>query len=125
MLNGISQVNSCALDTPISIVCEEENEILIKYLIGNGAGINTKYKLIDMECSQDKYYSYINHNIQSTKFKTPLIYACEKGNIPLLKYLIEYGADINLEYESYEFHNGYNEYNYYYCYYKKIEYKPI
>jgi len=86
--------------TPLGVACEQENENLVKYLIEHGANVNKKYEIKNYA---EYYYRPSNKYLSKIDIKTPLIPACEKNNISIVKYLIEHGANTNTEYTSYEF----------------------
>lgn len=106
--------------SPFGMAFENYNNENIKLLVENGADINeTIYKLENIISQRDfinsnalnqsianndtKIVEFLLKNkfnkkaldfIPFTSIKTP----CENGNLPLLKLLIEYGLNINLEY---------------------------
>ena len=65
--------------------------LIAKYLIEHGADINAKYELYNYNCLKSKTYELI-------KIKTPLYIACEKGNKPIAKYLIDHKSNVNIGY---------------------------
>jgi len=67
-------------NTPLIVTCKNEGlENIIKYLVEHGANVNQKTTV------QNEY------EIEYT----PLVIACEYGNLNIIKYLIEKGANIN------------------------------
>jgi len=72
--------------TPLGVACEQENENLVKNLIEHGANVNKKYEIKNY--STEYYYRSYDKYLSKIDIKTPLISACEKNNISIVKYLI-------------------------------------
>jgi len=96
-------------DTPLTISCyiEYKNSLsIIKYLIKKGADINLPNDSIDSPlicaCYGKNHYSVIeylvenkaNINFKNEEGNTPLIISCQNGEIDVIKYLVNKGADI-------------------------------
>ena len=87
-------------EAPLCYACSNGNQDLVYYLVEHGAKVNIKN--IDNNNSNndndndndddddDDIYENINK-----RFGSPLVNACKYGNINIIKYLIEKGADIN------------------------------
>jgi len=112
-------------ETPLGIAYKNGNETIVKYLIEHGADINQSqmYHLMDYYgdeyifenlveinnnpcyyCCKDECYHYsmpFHHDFKSLEIKTLLTENCEKENESMVKYLIEHGANVNVEGEVY------------------------
>ncbi|ORX75655.1 ankyrin [Anaeromyces robustus] len=84
------------IKTPLITLLEKENESWIKYLIEHGANVDCEHELYDFNCHFD-YDGQQCCDFIRCNFKTPISISCEKGNESMIKYLIEHGANINID----------------------------
>jgi len=93
--------------SPLSIAFDEKNEKLMKILIEHGANVNAQWEYQEYifeegygcpDCGDNRcVYNCGYFEMISSYVYTPLITACIHGNDSLVNYLIEHGADVNLQ----------------------------
>jgi len=66
-------------ETALTIISKKNNIEIIEYLLSQNANINQR------------------NNLNGNNNTIALVYACQQNNIPLVKCLIDYGADINIK----------------------------
>jgi len=118
--------------TPLIDACEKGNSLLIKHLIQLGAKVNLKCVRYSDTFDEIKMNSFLYSIFPNRKYyfheydyhfgletnEYPLTIACKKGNEALVKYLMECGANSNIEIKTMTFkkfyysRTFYDEYHY-------------
>jgi len=90
-----SQTEVRKIKTPLGIACEKENESMVRDLVEHGADIDARCEKYEFThgCSQSDGSEWYYHFYMEVR--SPLIIACEKENVSLVKYLVEHGADVD------------------------------
>lgn len=107
----INKINYAYKYTPLHIACEEGNLLIVKFLVENGALLNTKdclgntplhdaVKEGNLNIVRYLIKNKANLNVYNNSYNTPLHYACMTSKHPfqireIIKLLISCGANVN------------------------------
>ena len=108
----VDQINYLGI-TPLFFAVINKNKEIIEFLISKNANINYKdnggftvlfYAILSKDCDFVSYllknYNNIQINIKDNYNHTPLYFSCLYGTIEIVELLIDYGANIDEEYEN-------------------------